>query len=115
MELRRGSRILVRGAQWSFDPKRGALSPTFAQNKGFPSNLPENCMTFEKKNLGGKGGPSPPGPPGSATDLLLVGITCEQTALSPLVSVNRNYACLNSAEMILLGFRFREVGNLQGR
>ncbi len=31
---RRGSRILVRGGQWTFDP-RGGLSPKFAQNRGF--------------------------------------------------------------------------------
>ena len=30
------------GAQWSFDPKGvGALSPKFAQNRGFPLKLPE--------------------------------------------------------------------------
>ncbi len=28
-----GSRILVRGDQWSFDP-RGEPEPTFAQNRG---------------------------------------------------------------------------------
>ncbi len=35
---RRRSRILVRGAQRSFDP-RGALSPTFDQNRVFPCPL----------------------------------------------------------------------------
>ena len=29
-----GSRILVRGAQWRFDPREGALSSKFAQNTG---------------------------------------------------------------------------------
>ncbi len=37
-----GSRILVRGAQQSFDP-RGALSPKFAQSRCFPQKLLENC------------------------------------------------------------------------
>ena len=37
----------------------GALSPKFAQNRGFPLKLPENCMI--KQNLGARG------PPGSAS------------------------------------------------
>ena len=43
-----GSRILVRGALRSLDPK-GGLSPKFAQNGVFPLKLPENCM-IEKKS-----------------------------------------------------------------
>ena len=39
-------RILVRG-QKSFDP-RGALTPKFAQNRGFPLKLPENCIILKK-------------------------------------------------------------------
>ncbi len=35
------SRILVRGAQCTFNPPRGALSPKFAQNRGFPEELLE--------------------------------------------------------------------------
>ena len=38
---RRGSRILVRGAQWSFDP-RGDPKPKIC------SKLPENCMILKK-------------------------------------------------------------------
>ncbi len=48
-----GSRILVRRAQQSFDPREGALSPMFAQNSGFPLELNENCMIL-KIILGGK-------------------------------------------------------------
>ncbi len=40
-EPRLGSSISVRGAQRSFDPK-GALKPTFAENRGVSLNLPEN-------------------------------------------------------------------------
>ncbi len=35
------------GAQRRFDP-RGALSPQFAQNRGFPEKIPENCMILDK-------------------------------------------------------------------
>ena len=49
---RGGSRILVRGAQWSFDP-RGALSPKFAQNC-----LKTACFWT---HLGGQGGTGPLG------------------------------------------------------
>ncbi len=45
---RRGSRILVRGAQWSLDPKVGALSPKFAQNRGFPLKIPSKLHNFEE-------------------------------------------------------------------
>ncbi len=56
---RGGSRILVRGSQMSFDPNGLALSPRFAQNRGFPLKLPENCMILEKM-LGARWGPPPP-------------------------------------------------------
>ncbi len=61
--VRRGSRILVRGAQWSFWPQGGAPEP----NKigVFPKQLPENCMIL-KKSWGQGRGAGPPGPPGSA-------------------------------------------------
>ena len=58
--FRRGSRILVRGAQQSFGPKGGALSPKFAQIGGFPLTLPENCMIFKKS--WGQGGLGPQAP-----------------------------------------------------
>ncbi len=45
---RAGSRILV----------RGGLSPKFAQNRGFPLQLPENCMILKKK-LGARGARAP--------------------------------------------------------
>ena len=48
------------GGQQSFDPK-GALSPTFAHNRGFPLKMPQRCMII--KNLGGQGGP-----PGSTSE-----------------------------------------------
>ncbi len=53
-DLRRGSRILVSGAQWSFDPK-GALSQKFSQNRGFSLKITENCMILNKS--WGQGGP----------------------------------------------------------
>ncbi len=54
---RRGSRILVRGAQRSFDPNGGgSLSPKFAQK------------LHDFKKSWGQGGAGPPGPPRSATD-----------------------------------------------
>ena len=58
-----GSRILVRRAKRSFDP-RGALGPKFAQNIWvfFPSKLPENCMILNK--IFGARGPGPQGPQG---------------------------------------------------
>ncbi len=63
---RRRSGILVRGAQWSFDPKGGgALSPKLLKIGGFPLKLPENCMILKKS--WGQGGLGPQGPPGSAT------------------------------------------------
>ena len=37
---------------------RGALSPTFAQNKVFFLKIASKLHDFEKKNLGGKEGPS---------------------------------------------------------
>ena len=51
---------------WSGAPSkvltlRGALSPKFAQNRGFPLKLPENCMVLKKS--WGQGGPGPPRAP----------------------------------------------------
>ena len=58
LKCRGGSRILVRGVQRRFDPRR-ALSPKFAQNRGFfPLKLPEKCMIFKKS--WGQGEPDPP-------------------------------------------------------
>ncbi len=48
------------GGQKSFDPPLGALSPKFAQNRGFPLKLPENCMII--KTSWGQGGPGPQDP-----------------------------------------------------
>ena len=61
MELRRGSRILVRGAQQSFD----SLSPKFAHNRGVSLKIAWKLHDFEE--ILGARGPGPPGPPGSAT------------------------------------------------
>ncbi len=52
-QLRRTAKILVRGAERSFDPR--ALSPKFAQNRGFPLKLPENCMIWKKWGQGAQG------------------------------------------------------------
>ncbi len=60
--FRGGSRILVTGAQHSFDPKGGGLSPKIAQNRVFPLNVPEKCMIKKKKILGARGGPGPQAP-----------------------------------------------------
>ncbi len=57
--IRRGSRILVRGAQQSLDP-RGALSSKFAQNI-WGVFIASKLHDFEKKILG-KMGAGPPGP-----------------------------------------------------
>ena len=59
---REGSRILVRGAQRSFE---GDLNPKFAQNRVFLSKIAWKLHDFEQ-NLGGKGA-RPLGPPGSAS------------------------------------------------
>ena len=75
---RRGSRILVRGAQQSFDPKGGPWAQNLLKIGGFPLNLPENCMilkySWEQGVAGPPGPPSPP--PGSATEL--VSFTCSE-------------------------------------
>ncbi len=60
-----GSRILVRGGQPSFDPKGGALSPKFAQNRGFSLTIAWKRHDFEK--ILGARGDWAPGPPGSAS------------------------------------------------
>ncbi len=69
--------ILVRGVQWSFDPKGRALSPKFAQNMGFPLKLPENCMILNKS--WGQGGPGPPGPRRSTAAYL--GLGCHEMCM----------------------------------
>ncbi len=51
---RGGSRILVRGAQRSFDPRGWALTPKFAHNRGFPLKISWKLHDFEI-NLGGRG------------------------------------------------------------
>ncbi len=57
--IRCGSRILVRGAQWSFDPKRGEpWEQNLLKIRGFPLKLPENCMILKKSS--GLGGPLDP-------------------------------------------------------
>ena len=59
---RRGSRIFGHGGPAEFWPQEGALSPKFAQNRGFPLKLPENCMILNK-SLGARA------PPPGSTDL----------------------------------------------
>ncbi len=44
---RRGSRILVRGAQWSW-PQGGALSPQFARNRVFSLEIAWKLYDFEE-------------------------------------------------------------------
>ncbi len=61
IKTRRRSRILVRG-QRSFGPRGGALSSKFAQNRGFPLKLPENCMILKKSWMQGGGGSGPKAP-----------------------------------------------------
>ena len=56
---RRGSRILV--APVEFWPQGGALSPRFAQDRGFSLKTAWKLHDLEK-NLGGKGGDRPRGP-----------------------------------------------------
>ncbi len=53
---RRGSRIFGHGGPAEFWPQEGALSPKFAQNRGFPLKLPENCMILNK-SLGARAPP----------------------------------------------------------
>ncbi len=60
LQYRRGSRILVRGSPVEFWPQGGALSPQFAQNKGFPLKLPENCMILKKSGARGAQAPRAP-------------------------------------------------------
>ncbi len=62
-QIRGRSRILVRGGQQSFDP-RGALSPKFAQNRGF--SLKIACKLHDFGKLLGQG-PEPLGPPDPAS------------------------------------------------
>ncbi len=66
--FRRGSRISVRGAQWSFDPK-GAETQNLLKAGVFPLNCLKAAWL---KNLEGKGGPGLPGPPGSATGFVRI-------------------------------------------
>ncbi len=59
-DSRRGSRFLVRGAQWSFD-LRGALSPKFAQNRS-SLKIASKLHDIEKNIFRGKGGRAPLAP-----------------------------------------------------
>ncbi len=47
------------GGQWSFDPREGALSPKFAQNRGFPLKIAWKLHGFEE--ILGAGGPGSAG------------------------------------------------------
>ncbi len=62
---RRGSRILVREASGVLPPRGAALSPKFAQNRGFPLKIARKLHDL-KKILGARGDP------GSATGPLQV-------------------------------------------
>ena len=55
--LRRGSRILVRGAQPSYNPKGGPWAQYLLKIGVFPLTLPENCMILKKCCW--QGGPGP--------------------------------------------------------
>ncbi len=63
-QTRGRSRILVRGAQQSLDP-RGDLSPKFAQSRGFSLKLAWKLHDFGKMFRTRRG--QAPGPPGSAS------------------------------------------------
>ena len=70
--FRRRSRILVRGAQWSFDSRGGrSWAQNFLKIGGFPKQLPENCMIL-KKYWGQGRGPGHPWPCESACGFWLM-------------------------------------------
>ena len=46
--VRRGSRILVRGSQWSFDPKGEGWAQNVLKIGVLSLNLPDNCMILKK-------------------------------------------------------------------
>ncbi len=74
--LSRGDPGFGSGGPAEFWPQGGALSTKFAQNRGFSWTIAWKLHDFEKKNLGGKGGP---GPQGSAS------VVCQKRKLSHVI------------------------------